>query len=270
MFSLDLARRRDDRYENYFFHLLLFITDKSRIVDDSNSMYDEMCIVSCVEWIREIVDAKSWKTPEGETKYDYQEYLYYLTTKAGFERVNRFEHSPHLPDAAIIDGKIVNNVIEMELPQGSTIKIRPSRKPYFLRNLNTKYVTFEMVFALNGLVAWNIKAKYTDRDRYKDFIQNEEDDDRRKEKKQAKSSIVHPSPEETPTRYPHPSGEDPHNHEIEEVLENLRINPDLETRKETSSNFRSTNSIFTPMDLNSSSLQYRTRAPDVQSHHDVH
>ena len=258
MFSLDLARRRDERYENYFFHLLLFITDKSRIVNDSNSKYDEMCIVSSVEKIREIRDAKSWKTPEGETKYDYQEYLYYLTTKAGFERINHFEQSPHLPDAAIIDGKIVNNLIEMELPQGSTIKIRPSRKPYFLRKLNTKYVTFEMVFALNGLVAWNVKAKYADKDRYRDLIQNEKDNDKKKEKRQAKSNVVHPSPEDTPTRYPHPSGEDPHSHE--EVMENLHINPD----PESPSNFRSTNSIFTPMDFDSSSLQYRTRAPDVQ------
>ena len=145
--STDLARRRDDSYENYFFHLLLFITDKSRNVNDSNSMYDEMCIVNCVEKIREICDAKSWKTPEGVTKYDYQEYLYYLTTKTGFERVNRFEQSPHLPDAAIIDGKIVNNSIEMELPQGSTIKIRPSRKPF--SRLQSFFVVLSISYALN-------------------------------------------------------------------------------------------------------------------------
>ena len=232
-FSLDLAKREDDSYENYFFYLLMFLGDKAHGVDSANDMYDESCIVRCVKKIQEIKEAKSWKTLEGETKYDHHDYLFYLTTKSGFERVNHFDHimDHRLPDAAIIDGTIVDNLIEMELPEGATVKIRPSRRPYFIKNLNTKYVTFELVFALNGLIAWNVKAKHSDRENFKDYIQ--ENNERKLERKiENKSDQIHPSPEEPPwerTRHLHPSGEDPLNQM--KALENIQKRMDLNADK---------------------------------------
>ena len=60
------------------------------------------------------------------------------------------------------------------------------------------------------------------------------------------------------------AGEDPHSHE--EVMENLHINPNPETMQDNSSDFKSANSIFTSMDFEGTSLQYRTSAPDHAQH----
>ena len=207
-FSLDLAKRKHDCYENYFYYLLMFLSDKTNRVSCLD-LYEEDYIIHCAERINEIKEDKSWTTSEGIKKYDHHDYLYYLTTKPGYERIKHFDHrvGHRLPDAAIIDGIIVDNLIEMELPEGSTIRIRTSRRPFFIKNLNTKHVTFELVFALNGLVAWNVKAKHSDRESYRDFIQ--ENNQRKMEKNQTIPNQVFPSPEERPReRRPHPSGED--------------------------------------------------------------